>query len=487
MGLIQMAASALGGVIGSGVNAVGGVLADQWVDFILCDSLSDNVLMAQGKKPQQARSVNTKGSENIISNGSKINVNEGQCMLIIENGMIVDYCAQPGQYTYNNQIQPSLLGGGLKDLGASFVQIGKRFAAGGAPTDQQKVYFVNIKEILNNKIGWGKIPFRHYDPEFDKSIVVQVQGFGMYTFVISDPLMFYKNIAGNITADYTKEMLMTIMKSEIMSALNPALGKIATQKIPYDELILYPEQLGQYVNEQVGPKWGSSRGIEIRSFAVESITVDEESAKKISQLQETAIHTDAGMAGARLITAQANAMENAAKNEGGAMTGFMGMGMAQGAGGVNAADLFAMSAQQKQNKTQQAQAAPQAPAAAAQAPADSWTCSCGAVNTGKFCAECGGKQPEKVSADSWKCSCGAVNTGKFCAECGGKQPEKAAGWKCSCGAVNMGKFCSECGKTKPSGIPQYKCDKCGWEPEDKTKPPKFCPECGDPFDDGDKV
>ena len=443
------------GLIKAALGAAGGVLADQWVDFILCDSLSDNVLMAQGKKPQQARSSNTKGSENIISNGSKINVNEGQCMIIVENGRIVDFCAEAGQYTYNTALQPSLLGGGLKDLGASFAQVGKRFLAGGAPTDQQKVYYINTKEILNNKIGWGKIPFRHYDPEFDKSIVVQVQGFGMYTFFIADPLMFYKNLAGNVVDVYTKETLMTTMKAEIMSALNPALGKIATQKIPYDELILYPEQLGIYVNESVGPKWGNDRGITIKNFAVESITVDEESAKKISQLQETAIHTDAGMAGARLITAQANAMENAAKNESGAMTGFMGLGMAQNAGGANAADLLAMSAQQKQNKAQTAQT--QAPAAPA----------------------------PQASADSWTCVCGAANTGKFCSECGEKQPEKAAGWKCACGAVNVGKFCSECGKMKPAGVLQYKCDKCGWEPEDNTKPPKFCPECGDPFDESD--
>ena len=437
------------GLIKSIMGAAGGVLADQWVDFIVCDSLSDNVLMAQGKKPQQARSSNTKGSENIISNGSKLNVNEGQCMIIVENGLIVDFCAEPGQYTYNTALQPSLLGGGLKDLGASFVQVGKRFLAGGAPTDQQKVYYINTKEILNNKIGWGKIPFRHYDPEFDKSIVVQVQGFGMYTFVISDPLLFYKKLAGNIVDTYTKETLLTAMKSEIMSALNPALGKIATQKIPYDELILYPEQLGIYVNESLGPRWGTERGIMIKNFAVESITVDEESAKKISQLQETAIHTDAGMAAARLVTSQANAMENAAKNQGGAMTGFMGMGMAQNAGGVNAADLFAMSAQQKQANAQ-AQAAPaQAPAPAAPA----------------------------ASADNWVCSCGATNVGKFCSECGNPQPAKAAGWTCSCGTVNTGKFCSECGKQQAA---KFACPNCGWSPEDGVTP-KFCPECGQKF------
>jgi len=301
------------GLIKAGLGAVGGVLADQWVDFITCDSLSDNILMVQGKKPQQSRSSNTKGSENIISNGSKINVSDGQCMIIVENGKIVDFCAEPGQYTYNNQIQPSLLGGGLKDLGPSFMQIGKRFAAGGAPTDQQKVYYINTKEIINNKIGWGKIPFRHYDPEFDKSIIVQVQGFGTYTFKIADPLMFYKNLAGNVTADYTKDILMTTMKSEIMSALNPALGKIASTKIPYDELILYPEQLGVYINESVGPRWGTERGIEIKIFAVESITVDDESAKKIAQLQETAIFTDASMLGARIGTAQANAWKKRLK------------------------------------------------------------------------------------------------------------------------------------------------------------------------------
>jgi len=426
------------GLIKAGLGAIGGVLADQWVDFITCDSLSGDILMVQGRKPQQARSSNTKGSENIISNGSKINVSDGQCMIIVENGKIIDYCSEPGQYTYNNQIQPSLLGGGMKDLGSSFEQIGKRFAAGGAPTDQQRVYYINTKEIVNNKIGWGKIPFRHYDPEFDKSIIVQVQGFGMYTFKIADPLLFYKNLAGNVADSYTKDALMLTMKSEIMSALNPALGKIALTKIPYDALILYPQELGKYVNEELGPRWSSDRGIEIKIFAVESITVDDESAKKIAQLQETAIHTDAGMAAARLVTSQANAMEKAAENKSGAMQGFMGMGMAQSAGGANAGDLFAIAQQKKEKEAEKA--------AAASADSASWTCSCGKTNTGKFCAECGGKKPEDDR------------------------------WICSCGAINKGKFCSECGKQKAGGAV---CAKCGWKADGDA--PKFCPECGEKF------
>ena len=151
------------------------------------------------------------------------------------------------------------------------------------------------------------------------------------------------------------------------------------------------------------------------------------------------------VAGSRLVGAQADAMRTAAANEGGAMQGFMGMGMAMNAGGNNAQNLFAMGQQQQQQAPVQ-QAAP---------------------------------------TNGWKCSCGATATGKFCPECGTKKPEEPAGWTCSCGAVNKGKFCPECGAKKPAGVPQYKCDKCGWEPEKGVKPPKFCPECGDPFDNGD--
>jgi len=454
MGLIEMAGNLAGGVLGSGIDAVSSVLADQWIDFILCDSLNENTLMVPGKKPQQ-KTANTKGTENIITNGSKINVADGQCMLIIENGMVADFCAKPGQYTYNNQIAPSLFTGGLSGLADSFREVGKRFVAGGAATDQQLVYFVNIKEIINNKIGWGKIPFRHYDPEFDKSIVVQVQGFGMYTFKITDPLLFYKNVAGNVSAAYTKETLLATMKAEVMSALNPALGKIAQTKIPYDELTMYPEQLGTYINETVKPRWGAMRGIEIMSFAVESITVDEASAKKIEQLQETAIHTDAGMAAARLVTAQANAMEAAANNAGGATVGLMGVGMVQGAGGANAAaDLFKMA---NDNKAQR-----QAVATVAVAPAPT-------------------AAPQQVapvsatSGDSWTCACGAVNTKKFCADCGATKPEPV-GWTCTCGAFNTKKFCADCGKTQQIKVV---CPKCGWENDNPDKTPKFCPECGE--------
>jgi membrane protease subunit (stomatin/prohibitin family) len=439
------------GLIKAIMGAAGGVLADQWVDFFAADAMPHDVLMRPGAKVQQGRSVNVKGSENIITNGSKINVADGQCMLIIENGRIADFCAEPGQYTYNNAIQPSLLGGGLKDLGPSFAQVGKRFLAGGAPTDQQRIFYINTKESIGNKIGWGNIPFR--DSEFQ--MTVRVQGFGQYSFRITDPLMFYVNIAGNAAGEYRRDDLTSQMKSEVISALQPALGRIAQQGIAYDMLINYPREIGTALNTEMSAEWSERRGIEIVSLAMESVTVDEQSAKKIEQLQEARALSNPMLAAGRLVAGQATAMETAAANEGGggAMGAFIGMGMAQNAGGMNANSLFQMGAQPGTGVPQppqmpNQQAAPPAPAPTAAAPA----------------------------ADGWTCACGhAGNAGRFCADCGTARPEAPSGWTCGCGHTgNMGNFCADCGARKVTA-----CSGCGWTPDGDT--PRFCPECGASF------
>ncbi len=440
------------GLIRAIFNAASGTLADQWVDFIACDSLSSDILMSPGKRKMLERSGNTWFTDNIISNGSKINVADGQCMLICENGAIVDFCAEPGQYVYNNNTQPSLFGAGFKDLGATFQQIGKRFAAGGAPTDEQMIFFINTKEIIGNKIGFGNIPFR--DSEFQ--FTIKVQGFGVYSFKIVNPLLFYKNVVGNKSEEYTKDELIAQMKAEVIASLQPALGKIASQRVAYDQLINFPLEIGNALNEAMSAEWRDLRGIEIVKLAIESITVDNDSAKKIEQFQEARILSNPAMAAGRLVSGTAGAMETAAGNQAGAMTGFMGMGFAQNAGGLSNGgldSLYKMAGQQQSNISAQKSAEPKS---------DS-------------------------NENSWICSCGTKSNGNFCSKCGNKKPQEIAGWECICGAINMGKFCSACGSKKPIGIPQYKCDKCGWVPSDPTNAPKFCPECGDPFNDDDII
>ena len=466
------------GLIKAGIGALGGTLADQWKEFFYCEALPKNVLMVKGQKQITSRSSNTKGNDNIISNGSGIAVADGQCMIIVEQGKIVEVCAEPGQFTYDSSTEPSIFTGKLgTSIKETFKTIGKRFAYGGDTGKDQRVYYFNTKELIDNKFGTPTpIPFRVVDRNIGLDIDVSVRCSGVYSYKIADPLLFYTNVCGNVSNEYTREEIDGQLKTEFISALQPAFSKISELEIRPSALPGHAEELSQAMNDALTKKWGELRGLKIVSIAMNPITLTEEDAALIKQAQRTAIMRDPTMAAATLVGAQSDAMKAAAENKNGAMMGFMGMGMAQQAGGMNAQNLFAMGQQQQAARQQQATAAPAA---------NTWKCACGATVSGKFCPECGAKKPEPPAANSWKCKCGATATGKFCPECGSPRPAENAGWTCSCGAVNKGKFCSECGAKKPAGEPLYKCDKCGWEPEDPKHPPKFCPECGDIFDDSD--
>ena len=463
------------GLIKASIGALGGTLADQWKEFFYCESMPKEVLVTKGQKRVSGRSSNTKGNDNIISNGSGIAVADGQCMIIVEQGKIVEVCAEPGEFTYDTSTEPSIFAGSLgTSIKETFKTIGKRFTYGGDTGKDQRVYYFNTKEIIDNKFGTANpIPFRVVDRNIGLDIDVSVRCNGVYSYKIADPLLFYTNVCGNVSSEYRRSEIDGQLKTEFISALQPAFAKISELEIRPSAIPGHVEELSQAMNESLTAKWGKLRGLEIVSIAMNPVTLPEEDAEMIKQAQRTAIMRDPTMAAATLVGAQADAMKAAAENKNGAMMGFMGMGMAQQAGGMNAQNLYAMGQQQQQA------AAPAAPAASK---ADGWTCSCGTVNTAKFCQNCG--KPKPAPAQSWTCSCGAVNTGKFCLECGKPKPA-ADGWTCSCGAVNKGKFCMECGKPKPAGEPLYRCDKCGWEPKDPKHPPKFCPECGDPFDDRD--
>jgi len=435
------------GLIKAITGAAGGVLADQWKEFFYCESIPNDILMVKGKKKTSSRSSNTKGEDNIISNGSGIAVADGQCMMIVEQGKVVEFCAEPGEFTYDTSTEPSIFAGSFgQSVLDTFKAIGKRFTYGGDTGKDQRVYYFNTKEIVDNKFGTkNPIAFRVVDSRINFDVDVSLRCNGIYTFRLTDPLKFYTEIGGNVTESYSKEALQDTMKTEFVSALGVSLAKLSTLEIRPNQIPAHTEELEKYLNESLSDEWGA-RGIGDVKVAINPPTLTEEDQELLKTAQKTAMYKDPTMAGATLVGAQADAMRMAASNEAGAMTGFMGMGMAMNAGGVNAQNLFAMGNQQQQMQQQQAAPAP--------------------------------------AENGWKCACGKVNNGKFCTECGAKKPE-TEGWTCACGSVNKGKFCPNCGAKKPAGVPQYKCDKCGWEPEKGSNPPRFCPECGDPFDGAD--
>ena len=406
------------GLIKAGAGALGSTLADQWKEFFYCDAIDKDTLVVKGVKRVSSRSSNTRGSDNIISNGSGIAVADGQCMIIVEQGKIVEVCAEPGQFTYDTSTEPSIFAGPLgQSILDTFRLIGKRFTFGGDTGKDQRVYYFNTKEIVDNKFGTANpIPFRVVDSNIGLDLDTSVRCNGVYSYKLTNPLLFYTNVCGNVEQDYSREEIDSQLKTEFISALQPAFAKLSEMGMRPNQIPAHAEELSQLMNETLTRKWGEIRGISVVSIAMNPITLPEEDAKAIKELQRSAVMRDPTMAAANLVGAQADAMRTAAGNSAGAMTGFMGMGMAMNAGGVNAQNLYAMGQQQA------------APAAAA---------------------------PAAPAAETWTCACGSVNTGKFCPECGAKKPV-------------------------------YRCNKCGWKPADPSKPPKFCPECGDPFDEGDK-
>ena len=425
------------GLIKAAMGAAGGVLADQWKEFFYCDAIPENVLAVKGRKKTGKRSSNTKGDDNVISNGSVIAVADGQCMLIVDQGKIVDMCAVAGEYTYDMSSEPSIftgeLGEGIKNV---FNNMANRFTFGGEAPKDQRIYYFNTKELIGNKYGTpSPVPFRVVDQRAGIDIDVGIRCFGEYSYHISNPMLFYTNVCGNVSEEYTRDRLDSQLKTELLTALQPAFAKIGENGIRYSQLPGHTLELADALNEVLSKKWRDLRGIEIVSFGVSSVTADEEDEKMLKELQRNAAFMDPTRAAAHLVGSQGDAMKMAANNQGGAAMAFMGMNMAGQAGGMNAGNLFAMGQQQ----AAQQPAAPAAPAG--------WTCACGhAGNTGKFCAECG--QPKPAPAGEWKCACGAVNTGKFCAECG--QPKPASDeWTCVCGTVNKGKFCANCGTPRP--------------------------------------
>ncbi len=445
------------GLLKAAGGALGGVLADQWREFFYSDALADDVMVQKGQKRTSSRSSNVRGEENIISNGSIVAVNNGQCMIIVEQGKVVDFSAEPGEYIYDTSTEPSLFYGPLgKNIVETFKKIGHRFTMGGDTGKDQRIYYFNMKEMMSNRFGTANaVPFRVVDRNIGLDVDIAIKAFGEYSYKIEDPILFYTNVSGNVEEPYRRDRMDSQLRAELMNALQPVFAKISAMGIRYSELPGHTEEIADVLNEVLSEKWRNLRGISVVSVGLQSVKASEEDERMIKELQKSAVYRDPTMAAAGLVGAQADAMRAAASNEGaGPFMAFAGMNMAQMAGGGQAGQLFQQGAQQ------QAQQPP--PAAVV-----------GSVSA--------------TDVPVWKCDeCGkADNTGKFCANCGAPKPVDDH-WVCECGTTNTGKFCQNCGKPRPV-VKSYKCDKCGWVPEDPSQPPKFCPDCGDIFDESDEV
>ncbi len=446
------------GLISALVGSASSALADSWRDYFNCDSLAMDVLVARGEKRKNGS--NKKGSDNVISNGSIIQVDEGQCALVVSQGEVVEVCAEAGKFVYDTSTEPSIFYGGLgKGIVDTFKQIGTRFTFGGDTATDQRVYYFNTKEIMDNKYGTANpIPFRVVDTNIGLDMDISLRCHGEYSYKITNPILFYKNVCGNVENAYMRSQIDDQLDSEFLTALQPAFAKISEMGIRYSAVPGHTAELSQAMNEVLTKEWKDIRGIEIVRVGVRSVTASAEDEAMIKELQKSAVLRDPRMAAATITGAQAEAMKSAAANEStGPMMAFAGMNMAMNAGGMNAGQLFQMN-QANNGQTQNYQ-----------------TASNGGFTSGQ-------SQPQATMQGSgWTCECGQTNTGKFCSNCGKPQPQPVApsGWVCECGQENSGKFCSNCGKPQPVAGP--KCSKCGWEPADPASIPKFCPECGTPF------
>lgn len=401
------------GLIKALTGAAGGTLGEQWKEYFYCEALPADVLVRKGIKRVGGRSSNKHGSDNVITDGSGIAVADGQCMIIVNNGKVAEICAEPGEYTFNSGESPTVFSGSFgESAGAVFKEMLSRFSYGGEAGKDQRVYYFNTKELTDNKFGTpNPIPFRVLDMNVGLDVDVSVRCSGVYSYKIQNPILFYQNVCGNVADEYTRDEIDSQLKTEFVSALQPAFGKLSEQGIRPSGLPAHAMELADLMDEVLSKKWKELRGLDIVSVALNPITLSDEDSALIKNLQMTGAFRNPTMAAANLAQAQADAMRTAAGNSGGAMMGFMGMNMANQAGGMNANNLYQMGAMQgggqygqpMQGQPMQGQYGQpmngqpmqgQGQPGGAEGGEMQWFCpNCGNKNAGNFCVNCGSKRP----------------------------------------------------------------------------------------------
>lgn len=380
------------GLIQAAVGAFSSTIADTWKDYFVCDSLNNNILVAKGLS--KGKGLFKDGD--VITNGSGIVVGEGQCAIIVDDGQILEVAAQPGMYTFDSTKSPSIFDGGLQGVKDSFKEVAERFSYGGIAAKKQVVYYINTREVGGNLFGTASpIPFRVVDSRIGLDIDASLRCNGEYSFKIVNPLTFFKNVVGDQGDCYRKENLEQLMRSEFMTALQPALAAVGAKGIRYNEVPAHTFELCDALNAVLSARWQELRGIAVVSVAINSLSLSKEDEDQIKAMQRAATLRDPSMMAANLAAAQMDAMRDAAKNAAGAGVGFMNMNMAgNGIGSVLSEAL-------KRDE------------------ADKWTCSCGNLASGNFCNKCG-----SARANAGFCSqCGkALEPGAaFCSQCGAKR------------------------------------------------------------------
>ena len=465
------------GIIKAALNAVGGGLADTWLEVIEPSDMGMTTVFAPGvaKAQNDKRNSNVKGTSNTVSNGSIIHVYEHQMMILVDGGAVVDYTAEPGYFKVDNSSMPSMFNG---EFGANVKETFNRIKFGGVTPGTQKVFYINTAEMSGIQFG-TKIPINYYDANYDMDL--NVRAFGRFGIRLSDnPLEFYQKVVPTENVTNSIPLDISILTEEryvmeLLDALQQALTEISTYNVRISQISTTKnrEMLRKIMSDQLDETWRVQRGMTITEIGL-NVSYDDETRKILSERNKGAMLKDANIREGYVQGAVARGLEAAGSNANGSMAGFMGMGIGMNAGGgfmgavsnnnMQAAQMQQQAAQQQaaqqQAAQQQASPAPASPDPAASAADAGWTCACGKTgNVGKFCAECGNPKPAPTDNGSWTCpNCGAKNTGKFCAECGAKKPEA------------------------PKKI---RCDKCGYEPDMNGPIPKFCPNCGDPINDSD--
>lgn len=424
------------GIIKAIASAVGGGLADQWLEVIEPDEMSDKTVFTRGVtvRRNDSRNANRRGTQDTVSNGSVIHVYPNQFMMLVDGGKVVDYTAEEGYYTVNNSSMPSMFNG---EFGDSLKESFNRIKFAGVTPGVQKVFYINLQEIKGIKFG-TRNPVYYFDSFYNAELFLRAHG--TYSIKIKNPLTFYSEAIPKNDDRVEIEEINEQYLAEFLEAFQSAINQMSADGVRISFVASKGRELSKYMADILDADWGEMRGIEIQSVGISSISYDEESTKLINMRNQGAMLGDATVREGYVQGSVARGIEAAGSNANGSMAGFMGVGM-----GMQATTGF-MGAASQSNQAQMEREAARATAA----------------------------QPVP---GSWKCSCGNENTGKFCSNCGSPKPEVST-WKCSCGNENSGKFCSNCGKPKPS---QLKCASCGYEPDPSQPAPKFCPECGKPM------